>query len=90
MKITLNSVVDGGIQYIYGFSLFSNIRKEEIVLTKLMGLLKLEGELFSHLPFPVQKIIIVIKAKATQVINSNINHLVNTFLNLLYTYLLNK
>lgn len=64
--------------------------KEEIVLTRSMELLKLEGELFSHLSFPIQKIIIVLKAKAMQIINSNINHLLKSFLNLLYTYLLNK
>lgn len=56
MKIILNIVIDGGIQdvYIYGFSFFSNIMIEEIVLTRLMELLKLE-ELFSNLSFPVQK-----------------------------------
>lgn len=59
--------------------------KKEIVQTRVMELLKLKGEFISHFSFTVQKIIFVLRVKAMQIINNNSNHLVNTFLNLLYT-----
>lgn len=77
-------------RYRYGFSLFSSIMKEEMVQTGVMELLKLEGEIISCFSFTAQKLIFVLRVKAMQIINNNSNHLVNTLLNLLYTYLLNK
>lgn len=55
-----------------------------------MELLKLKGQLISYFLFQVQKIIFVLRVKAMQIINNNSNHLVTTFLNLLYIYLPNK
>jgi len=55
-----------------------------------MELLKLNGEFTFIFSFTVQKISFVLTVKAMQIINNNSNHLVNTFLNMLYKYLLNK